>query len=769
MNPRHSWATLAIITFLTLLATWQALQVSFDYDFQRFFPIDTPETAAYQAFTDSFGTDNNYVLVGLQGQSGIFEGSFLQQVDSLSTLLADLPETQVLLSPTTLSYYLREPMFNLFHEVAYLQADRPGGYAADSARIYQQPELVGTFFAEDRQSVSLFLRHQPGLDEAACACLSDTIDQLLTRFSFDQTHVAGRCIGQTSYTRLMKREVLIFLSASVLLVLVFLTLAFRSLWGVVVPLAVVGLAVVWTVGLMHALGQSLDVISNVIPSILLVVGLSAVIHTIAKYQEELRQGHAPAASLRTSLRQVSRANLLTALTTALGFLTLLTARIPSIRSFAVFAALGVILAFVLAYTLLPAVLSLWHRRQDTAPPAARHHALRRGLDRWLHQMFRWLIRRRREVAWTSLGVLLLSLAGLSRLQVNSYLLEDLKPGNPLRQDFAFYESHFAGARSFELLLTLPERFAGWDQPAAWPPVDRLHRYLRQSYGIGQLQSPLVQLKQANQAWHGANLDDHRLPQDSALFVRLWRQLDRFGKRSDLGRYLNQRQIRISGLMPDLGSQEIAARNAALAQWAQDSLPPGYEYHLTGVPTLLDRSNRLVADNVLMGLLIAFAGVALLMGWLFRSWRMVLIALVPNLLPLMMVGGLMGLLDIDIKLSTAIIFTISFGIAVDDTIHFMNRLHWELRAGRSLPYAIKRTFIATGQAIIVTTMVLSGGFLMLTLSDFLGTFYIGLLVSLTLMFAMLADLLLLPILLWWGMRGVSPHFQPAATPSLSQRP
>ena len=746
MTPRRSWTILAIVALITALASWQALQVQFDYDFQRFFPVGTPEVAYYQTFTDSFGTDNNYVLIGLSHEEGIFEPDFLSQVDSLSRALEALPETRRLLSPTTLSYYLREPFFGLFNRVSYLSVKRPGDYAQDSARIYERPELVGSFFSEDRRSVSLFLRHTPALDEAACACLSDTIDQILARFDFEETHVAGRCIGQTYYTRLMQREVLIFLGASVLLVLVFLGLAFRSLWGTLVPLGVVGLAVIWTVGLMRALEQPLDVISNVIPSILLVVGLSAVIHLISKYQEELQRGQPVGLSLRTALRQVSRANLLTAITTAIGFLTLLTAQMPAIRGFAIFASVGVALAFILAYTVLPAVLTLLHGHGH--PTMARRNPLRRGLDRWLHAVFRWLIRARWWVAAGGLVVAGLSLAGLSQLQVNSFLLEDLKADNPLRQDFAFYEAQFAGARSFELVLTLPESATGWNDPAVWLPIDSLHRYLKHRYGIGQLTSPLTFLKRLNRAWHGADQDFYRLPQDSALFAKLWRQLDRLGQQRSVDAYLGERQIRISGLMPDLGSQQIAQRNAALHTWMAEHLPSGYRYRLTGVPTLLDQSNRLVADNVLEGLLIAFGLVALLLGALFRSWRIVLIALVPNVLPLMMIGGLMGALGIDLKLSTAIIFTISFGIAVDDTIHFMNRLRWEQQRGLSLPLAIKRTFLSTGQAIVITTLVLSGGFLLLTISDFLGTFYIGLLVSLTLIFAVLADLLLLPILLWW---------------------
>ena len=314
----------------------------------------------------------------------------------------------------------------------------------------------------------------------------------------------------------------------------------------------------------------------------------------------------------------------------------------------------------------------------------------------------------------------------------------------------FYEKTFSGARSFELLLTKPDSLK-WEDRTSWIPIDSLERYLKHSYGIGNLISPQTFIKSLNQAWEVGSAKGYVLPQSDRRFKQVWRTLMRAERQTNLQVYMQENRIRISGLMPDLGSEEILKRDKALEAWFAAHMPTGYSYELTGLPPLLDTANRLVASNVLTGLVFALLLTAMLMGLIFRSGSMVFIALIPNLLPLLWIGGLMGAFGIDLKLSTSIIFAISFGIAVDDTIHFMNRLRWELAAGRSLLYAIKRSFLSTGRAILLTTLILAGGFMMLTLSDFLGTFLIGLLVSLTLIFALVADLVLLPVLLWYFWR------------------
>jgi predicted RND superfamily exporter protein len=170
------------------------------------------------------------------------------------------------------------------------------------------------------------------------------------------------------------------------------------------------------------------------------------------------------------------------------------------------------------------------------------------------------------------------------------------------------------------------------------------------------------------------------------------------------------------------------------------------YHITGTASLIDKNNAEVAGGIVWGLLISFGVIAIIVGLMFWDWRMIILSLIPNIIPILMIGGLMGAFGIDLKVSTSMIFTISFGIAVDDTIHFISRLRIELSRGLTMSQAIRQTFLTTGKAIVLTTIVLSGGFLTLVFSEFLGTFYLGLLVGLTLIFAVIGDLILLPALL-----------------------
>lgn len=203
------------------------------------------------------------------------------------------------------------------------------------------------------------------------------------------------------------------------------------------------------------------------------------------------------------------------------------------------------------------------------------------------------------------------------------------------------------------------------------------------------------------------------------------------------------RARITGRMKDVGSLKTEILNQKFNATIQSDL---IDYRLTGSPGLIDKNNSLLSVNMLEGLLIAFVAIALLMGLLYKSFRMVLVAIIPNILPLLIIGACIGFSGIGLKISTSIVFTIAFGIAVDDTIHFMSKLKIELGKGKSLLYAMKRTFISTGKAIIITSFILVAGFGVLMISMFNGTFYIGILISITLFIAVLSDLLLIPVLL-----------------------
>jgi predicted RND superfamily exporter protein len=240
-----------------------------------------------------------------------------------------------------------------------------------------------------------------------------------------------------------------------------------------------------------------------------------------------------------------------------------------------------------------------------------------------------------------------------------------------------------------------------------------------------------------------------LPENEEEMKPILSLIQKFKKRKEFASLItsDNKEARITGKMHDMGSKKVALRNQALEKFIAENVNLNIlSYQLTGSAYLIDKNNAYLARNLVGGLAIAFLIIAILTALFYRSFVMVLIALIPNLIPLILIAGILGYAGIYLKISTGIIFTIAFGIAVDDTIHFLSKLKLELDKGKSLIYAVKRTFLSTGKAIIITSIILCGGFLSLMLSSFEGTFLVGLLISLTLFFAIVADLFLLPILI-----------------------
>ena len=741
--------TLAGLGLMTIFLGWRITSIGFDYDFENFFPVDDPATEYYLKFRETFETDNDFLIVGVERTHGVADREFLQAVDSLVSDLEQLPYITEVLSPTR----LEEPVMlggSVFQRplLRFSDSDSDERLAADVERLTNHPRYSGTLISPDANALAILLSHKQQLSKTGCDTLSAAIRGLTADHSFDGLHIAGRAVAQTYYVDVMQHEVVLFVSIALVLITIFLWIAFRSWWGVVIPLTVVLLSGLWLLGLMELTGKAIDVMTIVLPTIIFVVGMSDVVHILSRYYEELRAGNEPFEAIKTAFKQVGLATFLTSLTTAIGFLTLLTSSIAPIQDFGLYAAGGVVIAYFLAFTLLPAVLIL-----SPAPPIEKTGS---GIfwNEKLDQLHAFLLPRSRPIALATLLVLGLSAWGISRIQVDNLLLEDLAEDDPFRAEFAFFERAFSGVRPFEMALEIPD---GLDPLGSevLRICDDVEAYLRSEYGVGAVTGAASILRQVNR-WKNGNAESFdKLPANDEQLEGLVRNVQRFDAQGALKLVVNApaRLHRISGKVADVGARELERRDEAFRVWYEGKwASTGITPVITGTAALVDLNNATLAEDMVAGLAIAFAVIALISGLMFRSWRMVLISLVPNLLPLLAIAGIMGFADIDLKVSTSIIFTIAFGIAVDDTIHFMSKFRLELGAGRGAAEALKRTFTGTGKAIILTSIMLCGGFITLGLSSFLGTFYIGVLVSLTLLFAVVADLFLLPMLLRRWFRG-----------------
>lgn len=731
---------LVLLGGLIALALLQIPKIKFDYDYEQFFPKGDPDYAKYKEHIARFETDNDFFLIGLKNQSGIFEREFLEKVDSLSEGLKRLDMVESVLTPTRFKNPIIGPLGVISPPIISL--DKPENYAKDSLRVFENPELVGSLFSADGRSLSLLVRHYPSKDQKVKNLFTQEVESMVATYDFDESHVAGKIKGQYYFIGAMQKELVLLILVSIILLIVILWFSFKSIWGVWVPLMVVGNTIVFILAFMVVVGKPIDLMSTVIPTILFVVGISNVIHIVEKYLEELRKGNQKKRALIIAYRDIGLATILTAVTTAIGFLSLRTSSITLVREFGVFTAIGVFIALFLSFTFLPSCLVLLKKPK---------RALKQQDELFwtirLHRIFLWIIPRKKKIFVWSIAVFLSAVAGIGIVKVDNSLLEDFATDEHFIADYKFFEREFSGFRPFELAITVLDTNYKVTDYEVMREFEKLDTYLRDSFKCGFLISPLTLLKSTNKAMHGGDQAYYVLPPEKEYkkVQRNMRRLPKVNQRSFMSD--DQRFARFSGKLEDIGGYKMRRKNIAFMRFLETNIDQSLiEVKLTGMPYLIDKNNDSLASNILNGLLLAFSLIAIIMGLLFRSWKIVIISLLPNILPLILITTVMGLTGIDLKISTSIIFTIAFGIAVDDTIHFMSKFRIELSKGKSTLYALKRTYLSTGKAIMVTTIILISGFMTLLVSNIASNFYLGLLISLTLLFAVLSDLLFLPVLL-----------------------
>jgi uncharacterized protein len=507
---------------------------------------------------------------------------------------------------------------------------------------------------------------------------------------------------------------------------------------------VVLLSVVWLLGLMSLLGKSIDIMTTLLPLVIFVVGISDVIHLLSRYFEEIRAGNEKLDAIKIAYKRVGAATFLTSLTTALGFLTLLTSGVKPVRELGVFAGIGVFIAFFLAFSLLPAILSL-----SKVPKLAYKEPSTVGWNILVTRLFRFSLSNSKKILWGTVIICVLSVIGISRIEIDNYLLEDVGEDDPIRVSFMFFEENFAGVRPFELQLTVIDEDKVLLDKAVIAEMVEVESYIKEIYGVGFVGSPLNIIRSANQALHGGHDTAYAIPGSDKELASAISLISRLSKRPEFAALMTSdlKNARFTGKIHDLGGKVTKEMNAELIQHFSEDRTLSYsKISLTGMSLLIDRNNETLSANMMSGLLFALLVVAIIMGFLFKSLRLALLSLIPNIIPLLVIGGIMGFFGIDLKISTSVIFGIAFGIAVDDSIHYLVKYRQERKKGKSKLYALKRTSISTGKAIILTTLILCMGFIALSTSDFTSTFYVGALISLTLASAVIADLILLPVLL-----------------------
>lgn len=737
MFIRHSKIILFLTLLITLGAIYSGFQLRFNYDFESYFPTGDEDVEYYKEFRSHFGDDSRFLLIGITNKSGIFRKPFLTKVDSLTTFLQNLEQTDNVISPTN----LKEPVFTAMGpiQVPLIHVEDPSRYSADSAKIFISDSPTASFFPKGGSDVILLMNLKEDLGKEAGDSLLSLIYKRIEILEFDKTHVSGKLKVQSVYIDKMKFELVVFLTTSIVLVSIFLFFAYRTFWGIVIPMLAVILAIIWTVGLMGLTGQPLDLMTTLLPPILFIVGMSDVIHLLTKYIDELKKGKSKTDALTVAYKEIGLATFITSLTTAIGFGTLLNSNVGPIRNFGLYTCIGVFVAFALAFTFFPAFL-IQFKKPFFSPKVAQNVFW----NKTLHRSFLKLLHNKNLVLVFSILLTSIAIFFTTRISRDSTLLDDVGENDPIKIDSRYLEEKFGGIRSVEIGIESKRKITDRE---VLIEIEKMENYLKGPYGAAYVNSPTTYIKVLNKAHNGGNPDKFTLPENEKEWQRVEKYLPYLEKQKGKNPFLDGNFGRITGRIPDVGHVGVQKMNDELISHFKANIDSTLlNFKLTGSALLIDKNNKILTQNLMKNLSIALLLVGIIMGIIFKSWKMAIIAMIPNIIPLLMIGAIMGIFGINLKPSTSIIFSIAFGIAVDDSIHFLSRLKLQLDSGRSFLYALKRTFLGTGKAMIITSLILISGFLSLILSSFDGTFYTGLLVSLTLIFALVGDLIILPVVL-----------------------
>lgn len=735
----HKYATGVILAVLGLSLYLGSLlpDLKITLDFSNYLPRESKELDFYRDYLDVFGSRDDLLSIGLYRSEGIYDSVFLQKADALTDSCKSLPLVSRVTSLTRMSLP-RKTIIGVVPQRLIHQNDSET-LASDSTRLSKYEILQDRFFSRDGTTLVLTLELKPERSIEDSKRLIHNLDQLISSFEFEEVHIAGTTDLEVRYAWESERELKRFLVLCLLLIILVLGFIYRSISVVLLSLGVFILSLIFLGGFLVLAGQELDAMAPMIPSIILIVSISDVIHILASYS---RSGENFAARV-VAINEVIKTNFLTSLTTAIGFFTLMLSPIPMLYYFGMYVGAGVLIAYVVSILMVPAILFLSH--SSSKEPKGIF-----SIDRW-----EWVasklekVERRspRTIFGVCAALLLISCWGISLIDSNRTIASPMPKNNPMVKAFHFFEEHLAGAREFELAVYAKEKgdLANLEN---LQQIEKIHRYLDSLPEVGGLISPASYYQWLNSFNHQMRPDKLLLPENEEELE--WQELT--------APWAIERQFRsvidssrtygaIRGRMPDMGTHRARELLAKIDQWMAGHVDTSsLILHHTGTPIILDLVNDIQIKAMFKGLGIAIICISLIMSFLFFDLRMIAITLLINLVPLVIVAGMMGFLGIELRGGTSIVFSIAFVLAVDDTIHFFNNVFFKKKQGMDPETAIAITLRQTGQPILITSLVIFLAFALIATSHLGNVQYLGILVSLTAVFALISDLLLAPLLL-----------------------
>ncbi len=741
---------MVLLALVTVFMGYQSQKIKWSYDLANIVPESDSDMIYFRQFRKTFGEDGNIMALGIQ-DSSVYELENFKKFSDLTYALEDkegirnvlgLPNLQKLEKNNQKKAFELKPVFE---EIPNDQRTLDSLLAGAKSLKFYSGQLIND---ENGATLLLITIQKDILNSKNRDQLVNFIIEEGERFEVEtgiDVHFAGLPYSRSITTSKVKAELNMFLVLSLIVTGIILFLFFRSFKAVFFPLIIIGVVVVWVLGTLALLGFKITLLTGLIPPIIVVIGIPNSVYMLNRYHHEFNEHGDQMKALSRIIRKIGVVTFITNLTTAVGFFVLATTQINVLVEFGIVAGINIMATFIVSIILIPGVFSLYK------PPSQKH------LKHLKFKMLDWVIKNidiavhnmRPAIFMLTIAVVAVSAMGLSRIKAVSFMVDDIPEKSPLKKDLRFFEQNFSGIMPLEVIVDTGAK-KGVQNLRKLRKINEFETFISSIEGISQPISVVSFAKAARQAYYNQSEGFYSLPNNRELpFIM---QYLSEGETEELSQSFidsTGQFVRVSLKIADIGSNKLDSLVNGVIAPQIDSIFSNskMDVNVTGTTLMFIKGNKFLIENLLTSMLIAFVIIALIMALLFRNFKMIIVSIIPNIIPLLITAGIMGFFGIPLKPSTALIFSIVFGISVDDSIHFLAKYRQELFAKKfDVSEAISKSIRETGSSMIYTSIILFFGFIIFVLSEFGGTIALGKLTSITLFFAMITNVVVLPALI-----------------------
>lgn len=751
---RNRILMISLIAGITVFLAMQWKNIHFTFTEANMLPADNIANVEYNAFLEKFGEEGNLIIMGMKDTT-LFTPKVYKAWGKLMNTIKKDPAIDLVVSLNDLKKLQKNEALEKFELIPFIDESKtidPLYLQTIKKELYNDlPFYEGLLFNKRSGSIrsAIYMDKKIVNTKARKTYILEKLVPAIEAFE-KETKVDLRVSGipyiRTLNTQTITSEISLFIGASLLITSLLFFFFFRSFKATLISIIIVVIGVMWSFGFLGLFNYEITILTALVPSLIIVIGIPNCIFLTNKYHQEFKVHRNKAKALQRVTTKIGMATLMTNLTTAIGFATFVASNNNLLIEFGVVTSINIMALFFLSIILIPIFHSF------ISAPKDRHieHLERGSVLNFMNWILQNIKTNRFSIYVVAIALMVISILGIYKMRISGSLIEDMPKKEAFFQDIVFFEKDFDGVMPLEIMIDT-KRKKGVMKLATLKRMEELEQYIEKIPELSKPFSVVNLVKYSKQAYYNGKSEYYDLPtsQEQAFVLSYVKNSVGNNQENVMKSYVDStgQYARITTFMRDESGDQIAAIEKQVREKADELFPKDrYNVIITGKALVFQKGTGYLLDNLLSSLLFALFLTAVLIAFMFRSFKMVIVAIIPNLLPLLLTAGLMGFLDIPLKPSTILVFGIAFGLSVDDTLRFLSQYREELKKNNwKIKKSVYATFNESGLSMFYTSIVLFFGFSVFMLSSFGGTIALGGLISLTLLFGMLSNLMLLPSL------------------------